>query len=70
MCLYGALCCIPFNNNLRVEDICKDKICACMVLYVAFPLITNLGVEDICKDKICAYMVLFAVDMQYDYFQK
>ena len=33
MCLYGVLCCIPFNNNLRVEDICKDKICAYMVLF-------------------------------------
>ena len=58
MCLYGALCYIPFNHNLRVEDICKDKICAC-VFYVAFPLITNVGVEDICKDKICACMVLY-----------
>ena len=55
MCLHGALCSIPFNlicndyfrkknvltfdPNPGVEGVCKDRICACMVLFAPFPLI-------------------------------
>ena len=55
MCLYGALCSIPINlicnmNTFRkndltfdrapgVEGVCKDRICACMLLHSSFPLI-------------------------------
>ena len=55
MCLHGALCSFPinlicnvtnfkknvltFDPNLGVEGVCKDKICACMILHSSFPLI-------------------------------
>ena len=55
MCLHGALCSIPFNLicNMAtfskkvlpldptpgVEVVCKDRMCACMVLYSPFSLI-------------------------------
>ena len=59
MCLQGALCSIPFNlicnvttfrkkmtfdPTLRIEGVCKDRICACMVLYAPLPsnLICNM----------------------------
>ena len=55
MCMYGALCSIFFylicnmtsfgtnvlicNPTLGVEGVCKDRICACMVLYAQFSII-------------------------------
>ena len=55
MCLHGALCSIPINLicnmttfreksfNLwphpRVEGVCKDRICVCMVIQATFALI-------------------------------
>ena len=55
MCLHCALCLIPFNlicnmatfrkkvltfrSNIRVMGVCREWICACMVLYVSFHLI-------------------------------
>ena len=35
---------LTFYSNLQVEGVCKDKICACMVLYAPFPscLICNM----------------------------
>ena len=52
MCMHGVLCSIPFNliNSMAtfrknalsfdptpgIECVCKDRVCACMVLYAPF----------------------------------
>ena len=66
MCLHGALYSIPINlicnmitfreNVLtfdptpEVEGACKDRICACMLLHLPFPLI--LYATQPCSEKL------------------
>ena len=89
LCLHGALCSIPliwyviwlisvkdlFNLlTPGIDGVCKDRICAYMVLFAPFRLIwyttwllseknvltfdPTPGVEDVCKDRLCACMLL------------
>ena len=63
---------LTFSPNLWVKGVCKDRICACMVLCVSFPLMWHEKwllslkiyvwlhpvVKGVCNDRIYACMVL------------
>ena len=62
-----------FDPTPRVEGVCKDRICACMVIYAPFLLFdmqndTILSGKNVLifwpppygLDRICAYTVLYA----------
>ena len=58
---------LTFDPTPGVKGVCKDRICACIVLYplcsIPFNLICDMSTfrKGVCKDRICACMVLYAL---------